>query len=63
LLAARRSEAPHPGSLADQGRGALQVPRSRTFSPTAVVRAYARREPWIDRVILACFVLNAKRTC
>jgi transposase-like protein len=36
----------------------LQVPRSRTFSPTAVLRAYARREPWIDRVILACFVLG-----
>jgi transposase-like protein len=36
----------------------LAVPRSRTFSPTAVIRAYARREPWIDRAILAGFVLG-----
>lgn len=36
----------------------LCVPRTRRFSPTAVIRAYARREPEIDRVILAGFVLG-----
>ena len=36
----------------------LLVPRSRTYSPTEVLRAYARREHWVDRVILACFVLG-----
>lgn len=36
----------------------LCVPRTRRFSPTAVIRAYARREAEIDRVILAGFVLG-----
>jgi len=36
----------------------LLIPRSRTYSPTEVLRAYARRERWVDRVILACFVLG-----
>jgi transposase-like protein len=36
----------------------LSVPRTRRFSPTAVLRAYARREAEIDRVILAGFVLG-----
>jgi putative transposase len=36
----------------------LCVPRSRRFSPCAVLRAYARREAEIDRVILAGFVLG-----
>ncbi len=36
----------------------LCVPRTRRFSPTAVLRAYARREGEIDRVILAGFVLG-----
>ena len=36
----------------------LAIPRSRTYSPREVIRAYARREPRIDRVILACFVLG-----
>lgn len=36
----------------------LSVPRTRRFSPTAVIRAYARREVEIDRVILAGFVLG-----
>jgi transposase-like protein len=44
--------------LTSLGAVELVVPRSRTFIPTAVIRAYARREPWIDRVILACFVLG-----
>ena len=36
----------------------LCVPRSRRFSPVAVLRAYARREAEIDRVILTGFVLG-----
>ena len=36
----------------------LCVPRTRHFSPTAVIRAYARREAEVDRVILAGFVLG-----
>lgn len=36
----------------------LCVPRTRRFSAGAVLRAYARREPEIDRMILACFVLG-----
>lgn len=44
--------------LTSLGAIELAVPRSRTFSPTAVLQAYARRERWIDRVILASFVLG-----
>src|SRR5919106_1050020 len=36
----------------------LAVPRTRRFSAGAVLHAYARREPEIDRMILACFVLG-----
>jgi transposase-like protein len=36
----------------------LCVPRTRRFTPTMVLRAYARRTPEIDRVILAGFVLG-----
>lgn len=36
----------------------LAVPRTRHFSPIRIVRAYARRAPHIDRMILACFVLG-----
>jgi transposase-like protein len=36
----------------------LCVPRTRRFTPTSVLRAYARRTPEIDRVILAGFVLG-----
>jgi putative transposase len=34
------------------------VPRTRTWSPKAVVQAYARRTSEVDRMILACFVLG-----
>lgn len=34
------------------------VPRTRTFSAVGVLRAYARREDRVDRLILACFVLG-----
>jgi len=36
----------------------LCVPRTRRFSAGVVLRAYARREAEIDRMILACFVLG-----
>jgi transposase-like protein len=36
----------------------LCVPRTRRFSPTGVIRAYARREAEIDNLILAGFVLG-----
>jgi putative transposase len=36
----------------------LAVPRTRRFSAGAVLRAYARREAEVDRMILACFVLG-----
>lgn len=36
----------------------LAVPRTRRYSPVSVLRAYARRAPEIDRVILAGFVLG-----
>ena len=36
----------------------LFVPRTRRYCPTEVVRAYARRSPEIDRMILAGFVLG-----
>ena len=36
----------------------LSVPRTRHYGALEVVRAYARRAPHIDRMILACFVLG-----
>ena len=36
----------------------LAVPRTRRYSPVTVLRAYARREAEIDRVMLAGFVLG-----
>ena len=36
----------------------LMVPRTRRFSACAVLRAYARREAEVDRMILASFVLG-----
>lgn len=44
--------------MTELGEIALMVPRTRTFSALAVVRAYARRAAHIDRMILACFVLG-----
>ena len=37
---------------------ALEVPRTRTFNPSKLLTAYARRAPEIDRLILAAFVLG-----
>jgi putative transposase len=44
--------------LTELGDIELCVPRTRTFSALAVVRAYARRAAHVDRMILACFVLG-----
>ena len=44
--------------LTELGDIELSIPRTRRFSPLSIVRAYARRAPQIDRLILACFVLG-----
>jgi putative transposase len=44
--------------LTELGDIELHVPRTRRFSPVRIVRAYARRAPQIDRMILACFMLG-----
>ncbi len=44
--------------MSELGEIELSVPRTRSFSALAVVRAYARRAGHIDRMILACFVLG-----
>lgn len=44
--------------MTELGEIELGVPRTRRFSPTGVLRAYARRSAEIDRVILAGFVLG-----
>jgi putative transposase len=44
--------------LTELGDIELNVPRTRRYSPTEVIRAYARRTREIDRVILAGFVLG-----
>jgi putative transposase len=36
----------------------LQVPRTRQFSAVDVIQRFARRDPKVDRSILACFVLG-----
>jgi transposase-like protein len=44
--------------LTSMGDIELSVPRTRTFSAAGALRAYARREDCVDRMILACFVLG-----
>lgn len=44
--------------LTGMGDIELSVPRTRQFSALAVVRAYARRGPDVDRSVLACFLLG-----
>jgi transposase-like protein len=44
--------------LTSMGAIELVVPRTRAFNPVSLVRAYARREAEVDRLILACFVLG-----
>jgi putative transposase len=44
--------------LTSMGNIELSVPRTRTFSAAGALRAYARREDCVDRMILACFVFG-----
>jgi transposase-like protein len=44
--------------LTTLGEVAVQVPRSRTFTPASLLTAYARRAPEIDQLILAAFLLG-----
>jgi transposase-like protein len=44
--------------LTELGDVILSVPRTRTFSPVHIIRAYVRRVQDIDRLILSCFVLG-----
>jgi len=44
--------------LSELGAIELKVPRSRRYCPSEVLKAYARRAPEIDRMILAGFVLG-----
>lgn len=57
-VADRRNGSYRRHLLTGMGDVALCVPRTRTFSGVGVIEAYARREPWIDRVILASFVFG-----
>lgn len=54
----RRNGSYHRHLLTELGDIELCVPRTRRYSPLAVVQAYARRAGHIDRMILACFVLG-----
>ena len=44
--------------LTELGDIELSIPRTRRFSPVSILRAYARRAPQVNRMILACFVLG-----
>jgi len=44
--------------LTELGDIELAIPRTRTFNPKSIIRAYARRSGDVDRMILACFVLG-----
>lgn len=44
--------------MTSMGAIELAVPRTRTYNPVRIIRAYARREAEVDRLILACFVLG-----
>ncbi len=54
----RRNGAYRRWLMCELGEIELSVPRTRSWSALAVVRAYARRASHIDRMILACFVLG-----
>lgn len=44
--------------LTELGDVILRIPRTRTYSPLHIIRAYARRVQDIDRLILSSFVLG-----
>jgi len=45
--------------LTEVGDIVLSVQRTRTFSATGIIKAYARRPPHVDKAILDCFLLGA----
>jgi transposase-like protein len=47
-----------PHLVTELGDIELHAPRTRRFIPVLIVRAYGRRAPQIDGMILACFVLR-----
>jgi putative transposase len=57
-IADRRNGSYSRRLLTELGDIELAVPRTRRFTPRAVLRAYARRPAPVDRMILACFVLG-----
>ena len=57
-IANRRNGSYSRWLMTELGEIDLAVPRTRTFSPLRVVRAYARRGAHIERMILACLVLG-----
>jgi len=44
--------------LTEVGDILLSIPRTRTYNPLDVIRAYARRSKEVDRLILSCFLLG-----
>ncbi len=44
--------------LTELGDVVVSVPRTRTYAPIGVIRAYARRSQDVDRLILTCFLLG-----
>lgn len=44
--------------LTEIGDILLRIPRTRTYNPLDVIKAYARRSNEVDRLILACFLLG-----
>jgi transposase-like protein len=54
----RRNGSYHRHLLTELGDIELSVPRARGCSALSVVRAYARRAPHLDRMILSCFVFG-----
>lgn len=57
-LADRRNGSYQRWLLTSMGAIELTVPRTRRYNPVRIVRAYARREAEVDRLILAGFVLG-----
>ncbi len=45
--------------LTEVGDVLLAVQRTRTYSASGIVKAYARRPPHVDKMILDCFLLGA----
>ena len=44
--------------LTELGDVAISVPRTRTYSPIEIIKAYMRRSRQVDRLILSCFLLG-----